>query len=135
MTPSARPRCVDLAERLGHVDEHWSPKTVATFNGHEVKVVKVRGDFVWHTHESDELFLVVDGELTIAVRQDGAEHDVVLGPGQLYVVPRHVEHCPRSEHEVSLVLVDAEGVVNTGDAPAGALTAAHDDSLLDGGPA
>jgi mannose-6-phosphate isomerase-like protein (cupin superfamily) len=116
---------VDLAERLSQFSEHWSPKVVARLNDYEVKVVKVEGEFVWHTHEdTDELFLVIDGELTIRLR-DG---DVVLRPGQLYVVPRGVEHCPSADGEVHAVLVEPTGVVNTGDA-GGPMTAQYDDSL------
>ena len=92
-----------------------SPKVVAELNDHEVKVVKVEGDFVWHTHDdTDELFLVLDGELTIQLR-DG---DVVVGPGQLFVVPRGVEHCPRADAEVHALLIEPRGVVNTGPTPA-----------------
>ena len=116
---------VDLAERLSRFSEHWSPKVVARLNDYEVKVVKVEGEFVWHTHEdTDELFLVIDGELTIQLR-DG---DVVLRPGQLYVVPRGVEHCPSADGEVHAVLVEPTGVANTGDA-GGPMTARYDDSL------
>jgi mannose-6-phosphate isomerase-like protein (cupin superfamily) len=116
---------VDLAERLSRFSEHWSPKVVARLNDYEVKVVKVEGEFVWHTHEdTDELFLVIDGELTVQLR-DG---DVVLRPGQLYVVPRGVEHCPSADGEVHAVLVEPTGVVNTGDA-GGPMTAQYDDSL------
>jgi mannose-6-phosphate isomerase-like protein (cupin superfamily) len=116
---------VDLAERLSQFSEHWSPKVVARLNDYEVKVVKVEGEFVWHTHEdTDELFLVIDGALTIQLR-DG---DVVLRPGQLYVVPRGVEHCPSADGEVHAVLVEPTGVVNTGDA-GGPMTAQYDDSL------
>ena len=116
---------VDLVERLSQFSEHWSPKVVARLNDYEVKVVKVEGEFVWHTHEdTDELFLVIDGELTIRLR-DG---DVVLRPGQLYVVPRGVEHCPSADGEVHAVLVEPTGVVNTGDA-GGPMTAQYDDSL------
>lgn len=121
------PRPVDLGERLSRVSEHWSPQVVARINDHEVKVVKVQGEFVWHTHDSDELFLVIDGTLVIALR-DG---DVTLTPGQLHVVPRGVEHCPRADEEVAVVILDREGVVNTGSAPPGPLTAAYDDGLLD----
>ncbi len=117
---------VDIAGKLSRFSEHWSPKTVARFNDYEVKVVKVQGEFVWHTHEdTDELFLVVHGSLTIELK-DG---DVVLHPGQLFVVPRGVEHCPVAEGEAHAVLIEPAGVVNTGSA-GGALTAAHDDSLL-----
>lgn len=116
---------VDLAERLSQFSEHWSPKVVARLNDYEVKVVKVEGEFVWHTHEdTDELFLVIAGELTIQLR-DG---DVVLRPGQLYVVPRGVEHRPSAEGEVHALLIEPTGVVNTGDA-GGPLTAQYDDSL------
>jgi mannose-6-phosphate isomerase-like protein (cupin superfamily) len=116
---------VDLAERLSQFSEHWSPKVVARLNDYEVKVVKVEGEFVWHTHEdTDELFLVIDGELTIQLR----EGDVVLRPGQLYVVPRGVEHCPSADGEVHAVLVEPTGVVNTGDAGR-PMTAQYDGSL------
>ncbi len=114
------PDVVDIAEKLSLVSELWSPKAVADLGDYEVKVVKVRGDFVWHTHEdADELFLVVAGELTIRLR----DRDVVLGPGQLFVVPRGLEHCPRADDEVHALLIEPRGVVNTGDA-GGPLTAA-----------
>ena len=103
---------IDLAQQLAAFSEHWSPKVVARLNDYEIKVVKLQGEFTWHTHsETDELFLVLDGELTIQLR-DG---DVTLGPGQLYVVPRGVEHCPRAEREVHAVLIEPAGVINTGD--------------------
>ena len=86
---------------------------VARLNDYEIKLVKLKGEFVWHVHDdTDELFLVVEGSLTIQLR-DG---DVTLGPGQLYVVPRGVEHCPIAEGDVSVMLIEPEGVVNTGDA-------------------
>jgi mannose-6-phosphate isomerase-like protein (cupin superfamily) len=85
----------------------------------------VEGEFVWHTHEdTDELFIVVDGELTIQLRDGG----VRLSPGQLFVVPRGVEHCPTADGEVHALLIEPTGVVNTG-AAGGALTATYDDSL------
>jgi mannose-6-phosphate isomerase-like protein (cupin superfamily) len=117
---------VDLAELLSRFSEHWSPKVVARLNDYEVKVVRLHGEFVWHAHDdTDELFLVLGGRLTIRLR-DG---DVVLGPGQLYVVPRGVEHCPVAEGEVQALLIEPAGVVNTGDA-GGDLTAPHDTSLI-----
>lgn len=116
---------VDLGERLSRVTEHWSPKVVARLNDHEVEVVEVQGEFVWHTHHgTDELFLVLHGVLTIQLR-DG---DVTLHPGQLHVVPRGVEHCPIADGEVHAVLIEPVGVVNTGSA-GGPLTARYDDSL------
>lgn len=116
---------VDLAAKLSSFTEHWSPKVVARLNDYEIKVVKLEGEFVWHKHEeTDELFFVVEGELTIQMR-DG---DVRLRPGQLFVVPRGVEHCPIAEGEVHAVLIEPAGVRNTGDA-GGPLTAEYDDSL------
>ncbi|MFD9129770.1 cupin domain-containing protein [Kitasatospora sp. NPDC059571] len=113
------PRKINLQEKLALFADHWSPRTVARLNDYEIKLVKVQGEFVWHTHEdTDELFLVLDGRLTIQLR-DG---DVELGPGELYVVPRGVEHCPRADGEVAALLVEPEGVVNTGSA-GGELTA------------
>jgi mannose-6-phosphate isomerase-like protein (cupin superfamily) len=117
---------VDIAGKLSRFSQYWSPRVVARLNDYEIKVVKVRGEFVWHTHEdTDELFLVVHGELTIQLR-DG---NVVLGAGQLFVVPRGVEHCPVAAGEVHAILIEPAGVTNTGDA-AGPLTASHDASLL-----
>jgi mannose-6-phosphate isomerase-like protein (cupin superfamily) len=118
-------RPVDLADKFSLFSEHWSPKVVARLNDYEIKVVKVQGEFVWHAHEdTDELFLVISGELTIRLH-DG---DVVLGPGQLFVVPRGVQHCPFADGEVQAVLMEPIAVTNTGDA-GGPLTATHDDSL------
>lgn len=117
---------VDLAEKLSSFSERWSPKVVARLNDYEVKVVKLEGEFVWHRHEeTDELFFVVDGELTVQMR-DG---DVRIRPGQLFVVPRGVEHCPIADGEVHAMLIEPTGVRNTGDA-GGPLTAEYDDSLL-----
>ncbi len=116
---------VDLAEKFASFAEHWSPKVVARLNDYEIKVVRISGEFVWHTHaETDELFLVTAGRLTIQLR-DG---NVTLLPGQLFVVPRGVEHCPVAEGEVQAVLIEPSGVVNTGDT-GGPLTATFDDSL------
>jgi mannose-6-phosphate isomerase-like protein (cupin superfamily) len=119
---------VDIREKLSLFSEHWSPKVVARLNDYEVKVVKLEGEFVWHTHDdTDELFLVIEGSLTIQLR-DG---DVHLGEGQLYVVPRGVEHCPVADGEVAVLLIEPLGVVNTGDSGDDGLTATYDDSLLD----
>jgi len=120
-------RVVDIRDKLSLFSEHWSPKVVATMNDYEVKVAKVKGEFVWHSHaDTDELFLVVDGTLTIQL-PDG---DVTLSPGQLFVVPRGVEHCPVAAEEASILLIEPAGVVNTGEA-GGDLTATHDTTLLD----
>jgi mannose-6-phosphate isomerase-like protein (cupin superfamily) len=104
---------VNLAEKLRQFDEHWSPRTVAQFNGHDVMVVKVKGEFVWHHHDdTDDFFLVLTGRITIRMR-DG---DVELGPGELFVVPAGMEHQPYAPHEAELLLIEPSGTPNTGDA-------------------
>jgi mannose-6-phosphate isomerase-like protein (cupin superfamily) len=103
----------DLGEALSSLTQHWSPKVVARINDYEVKVVRIRGEFTWHSHEdTDELFFVLQGDLTIQMR----EGDVVVRTGQLFVVPRGTEHCPIANGEVHAMLVEPMGVVNTGDA-------------------
>lgn len=108
-----------MAEKLALIHDHWSPHTVAAVDNYDVKLVKVQGEFVRHQHEdTDELFFVIDGELTI--RFD--DHDVRLQTGEMCVVPRGVYHCPVSESETSIMLFELRGTVNTGDA-GGELTA------------
>jgi mannose-6-phosphate isomerase-like protein (cupin superfamily) len=103
---------VNLSEKLSTFSEHWQPRTVAQFNGHDVMVVKVHGDFVWHEHpDTDDFFLVLKGRITIQMR-DG---DVALGPGELFVVPKGVQHCPRADEEAHLLLIEPAGTPNTGD--------------------
>lgn len=110
----------NLDDAFEAVGAPWQPHRVASVNDYEVKVVKLLGEFVWHSHaDTDELFLVWSGDLTIQLR-DG---DVRLGPGDLYVVPRGVEHCPLANGEVRALLIEPIGTVNTGDA-GGELTAA-----------
>jgi mannose-6-phosphate isomerase-like protein (cupin superfamily) len=110
---------LNLDQLLGTFDDHWSPRTIADINDYEVKLVKVAGEFVWHTHDdTDELFLVLSGRLTIQLR----DQDVIVGRGELFVVPRGVEHCPRADTETAALLLEPKGVVNTGDA-GGELTA------------
>jgi mannose-6-phosphate isomerase-like protein (cupin superfamily) len=109
---------VNLAEKLSLFTEQWSPKIVTGFNGNDIMVVKVKGEFNWHSHpDTDDFFMVLSGRLRIQLR-DG---DVVLGPGELYVVPKGVEHCPLAEEETHLLLIEPAGVPNTGD-PATAVT-------------
>lgn len=111
-------KSVNLAEKLSLFSEHWTPKIVAAFNGNDIMVVKVKGEFNWHSHpDTDDFFMVLSGRLRIQMR-DG---DVVLGPGELYVVPKGVEHCPLAEEETHLLLIEPAGVPNTGD-PATAVT-------------
>jgi len=106
------PEAVDLAGKLGAINDYWSPRIVARYNDNKVVVVKLLGEFVWHSHpETDDFFLVLDGRLTIELR-DG---EVELGPGQLYVVPRGVEHRPRADVETHILLIEPKGTPNTGD--------------------
>ena len=102
---------INLGAKLAGFSEYWSPKIIAGFNGHDVMVVKAKGEFVWHSHaDTDDLFLVLRGRMTIQLR-DG---DVHLGPGDLYVVPKGVEHRPVAEEEVHLLLIEPSGTPNTG---------------------
>jgi mannose-6-phosphate isomerase-like protein (cupin superfamily) len=112
---------ISLAGKLATFQERWSPKIVASFNGHDVMVVKVEGEFVWHAHpDTDDFFLVLKGRLHIRLR----EGDVVLGPGELFVVPRGVEHCPVAEEETHLLLIEPAGTPNTGDTATAAVKTA-----------
>ncbi|MCU1657299.1 MAG: cupin [Pseudonocardiales bacterium] len=116
---------INLDAKFAEFTDTWSPKVVARLNDYEIKLVHLNGEFVWHTHEdTDELFLVLDGELTIRLRAG----DVMVGPGEMFVVPRGVEHCPVTSGEVRAMLIEPVGVVNTGDA-GGVRTAGYDDSL------
>lgn len=102
----------NLADAFASFDDQWQPKRIARINDYEVKVAKVQGEFVWHTHDdTDELFLVQAGRLTIQLR----DRDVELGPGELFVVPRGVEHCPKADDEAQIVLFEPTGTINTGD--------------------
>jgi mannose-6-phosphate isomerase-like protein (cupin superfamily) len=104
---------IDLAEKLATFSERWSPRTVAQFNGCDVMVVKVEGEFVWHKHDdTDDFFLVLKGRLDIELR----DRTVALGPGQMFIVPKGVEHRPVAREEVHLLLIEPTGTPNTGDA-------------------
>ncbi|MDP9363261.1 MAG: cupin domain-containing protein [Chloroflexota bacterium] len=104
---------VNLAEKLSRFTDHFAPRTVARLNGHDVMVAKAKGEFVWHRHDdTDDFFLVLAGRLTIHMR----DREVVLGPGELFVVPRGVEHQPVAEVETHLLLIEPTGTPNTGDA-------------------
>jgi mannose-6-phosphate isomerase-like protein (cupin superfamily) len=103
---------ISLAEKLATFSDHWSPRTVALFNDHDIMVAKVKGDFHWHKHdETDDLFLVLQGTLDIELR----DRTVTLGPGELYVVPKGVEHRPVAREEAHVLLIETTGTPNTGD--------------------
>jgi mannose-6-phosphate isomerase-like protein (cupin superfamily) len=102
---------INLAEKFDLFSDRWSPKIVATMNDYDVKVVKLEGEFVWHTHEeTDELFLVLGGTLTIELR----DAPVTLHTGELFVVPRGVEHRPVANEEARVLLIEPRGTPNTG---------------------
>lgn len=106
------PDPVSLAGKLAGFGEYWSPRIVSAFNGHDVMVVKVKGEFVWHSHpDTDDLFLVLEGQLRIEMRDE----TVTLRAGELFVVPRGVEHRPVADEEAHLLVIEPVGTPNTGD--------------------
>ena len=114
---------INFQQKLGLFAERWSPKVVAEMNDYQFKVVKLQGDFVWHDHkDTDETFIVLEGDLRIDFR-DGAVH---VASGEMFVVPKGVEHKPDAEHEVKLLFIEPRGVVNTGD-KGGERTAPNDE--------
>lgn len=115
-------RAINLEQKLALFDDRWQPRVIAEMNNYQFKIVKIEGDFVWHDHkDTDEAFLVLRGVLRIDFR-DGA---VTLGPGEMFVVPRGVEHKPFAREEVHMMLIEPRGTVNTGDV-GGERTAASD---------
>jgi len=115
-------RVINLSEKLSRFADHWAPKVVAQMNDYQFKLVKIQGEFVWHHHtNTDEVFIVLEGEMTIEFR----ESSVHLKAGEMYVVPKGMEHKPVAAIECKLMLVEPCGVVNTGDA-GGAYTAPLD---------
>jgi mannose-6-phosphate isomerase-like protein (cupin superfamily) len=103
---------INLADKLSNFSDHWSPKTIAAFNGHDVMVVKVEGEFKWHSHpDTDDFFLVLKGELEIELR----ERTISLREGEIFIVPAGVEHRPVARKEAHLLLIEPTGTPNTGD--------------------
>jgi mannose-6-phosphate isomerase-like protein (cupin superfamily) len=110
---------VNLAEKIGLLEEPYVPGIVGYLNDYKLVVVRVQGEFVWHKHEdTDDFFLVLEGRLTIQLR----DRDIELSEGEMFVVPRGVEHCPKADEEARVLLIEPRGTVNTGDA-GGELTA------------
>jgi mannose-6-phosphate isomerase-like protein (cupin superfamily) len=106
-------KAINLAAKLATFTEYYKPRTVGEFNGHDLMVVKVKGPFTWHKHDdTDDFFLVLKGKLTIQMR-DGNVH---LGPGEMFVVPKGIEHCPIAEEETHILLIEPGGTPNTGNA-------------------
>ena len=110
---------INFRDKFARFSDHWAPKVIAQMNDYQFKLVKLQGEFVWHSHEdTDEVFVVLDGEMTIELR-DGSVH---LKAGEMFVVPKGVEHKPSAQIECKVMLVEPSGVVNTGNA-GGAYTA------------
>jgi mannose-6-phosphate isomerase-like protein (cupin superfamily) len=115
-------KAINFAQKLSLIPDQWKPRVVAEMNDYQFKLVKLQGDFIWHDHkDTDETFVVLDGKLRIDFR-DGA---VEIGPGEMFVVPKGVEHKPYAAGEVRLMLIEPRGVLNTGD-EGGARTAQND---------
>ena len=115
-------KAINLEQKLTLITEHWSPKIIAQLNDYDLKIVKVQGEFVWHSHpETDEVFLVLAGTMDIQMR----EGSVTLNRGELFVVPKGVEHRPAAKEECHILRIEPAGTVNTGDA-GGERTAAAD---------
>lgn len=116
-------KSINFEQKLGLFDEHWSPKVLAELNDYQFKIAKIEGDFVWHDHkDTDEAFIVLEGQLRIDFR-DGS---VTVDAGEMYVVPKGVEHKPFAESEVKMLLIEPRGIVNTGDQEASERTATND---------
>jgi len=106
---------INLADKLASFSGHWQPRVVGQFNGHDLLVVKVLGEFVWHHHaDTDDFFLVLTGRLRIQLRDADGGREVVLGPGELFVVPTGIEHRPVADEEAQLLLIERRGTPNTG---------------------
>jgi mannose-6-phosphate isomerase-like protein (cupin superfamily) len=104
-------QAINFSDKLSKITEFWQPRVVAEMNDYQFKIVRIEGDFIWHDHpETDETFIVLSGHLRIDFH-DGA---VSIGPGEMFVVPKGVEHKPYAEHEVHLLLIEPRGVLNTG---------------------
>ena len=113
---------INLKEKLSKFSDHWSPKIIAEMNDYQFKLVKIKGDFVWHNHaDTDETFIVVEGKMKIEFENETVE----LNEGEMYVVPKGVEHKPCAETECKIMLIEPRGVVNTGNTE-GDLTALTD---------
>jgi mannose-6-phosphate isomerase-like protein (cupin superfamily) len=104
---------VNLTQKVELLNKPYSPGVIGYLNDYKLAVVKVHGEFIWHTHDdTDDFFLVLRGRLTIQLR----DRDIDLGEGELFVVPRGVEHCPRADEEAHVLLIEPRGTVNTGGA-------------------
>ena len=116
-------KSINFTDKFKLIDDHWSPKVISELNDYQFKLAKLKGDFIWHSHaDTDEAFIVMKGTLKIELR-DG---EVTIKEGEMYVVPKGVEHRPHCSEEVQLMLIEPRGVVNTGEEALSDITAAND---------
>ena len=113
---------INFKNKLSKFSDHWSPKVIAEMNDYQFKLVKIKGDFVWHNHEhTDEVFIVLEGEMAIQFE----DRTVTLNEGEMYVVKKGIEHKPYAENECKIMIIEPNGVINTGNVE-GDLTASND---------
>ena len=118
---------INFENKLGLFSEQWTPKVIAEINDYQFKIVKIEGDFVWHSHaDTDEAFIVLDGQLRI----DFKNGYVNFSAGEMYFVPKGMEHKPYAEKEVKMLLIEPRGVLNTGDEQASEITAVNESPLV-----
>ena len=104
---------INLKEKYSKFTKHWSPRIIAEMNNYQFKIAKIKGEFIWHDHkDTDETFLVIEGKMTLKFRNG----DVKLSEGEMYVVPKGIEHKPYAEKECKILVIEPKGVINTGDA-------------------
>ena len=107
------PEKINLKDKLSKFSKHWSPRIIAEMNNYQFKVAKIKGEFIWHDHkDTDETFIVIEGNMTIKFR----DSEVKLSEGEMYVVPKGIEHKPSADNECKILVIEPQGVINTGDA-------------------
>lgn len=117
------PDKINLKEKLSKFSEHWSPRLIAEMNDYQFKLVKIKGDFIWHSHkDTDEVFIVIEGNMSIEFKNQTVD----LSEGEMFVVPKCIEHKPYAENECKIMIIEPKGVINTGDS-GGELTATNDE--------
>ena len=113
---------INFKNKLSKFSDHWSPKVIAEMNNYQFKLVKIKGDFVWHNHENtDEAFIVLEGEMSIQFE----DRKVTLNEGEMYIVKKGIDHKPYAENECKIMIIEPNGVINTGNVE-GDLTASND---------
>lgn len=116
-------KALNVEEKFSRLEEQWSPRVIGEMNNYQFKIVKIEGDFIWHSHkETDETFIVIDGELRIDFR-DGY---VNLKKGEMFIVPKSTEHKPYAEKEAKILVIEPRGILNTGDEKISGFTAKND---------